>query len=84
MYGKSDGQPPLIFFVILICFGAMLLTGGLRRWPFLLKNGVLPLLLKRYLLLSSDETNNYVAAFCIIGGVIAIITGLLGLFMLTK
>jgi hypothetical protein len=84
MYGKSDRQPPLLFFLILICFGAILLTGGLRRWPYFLESGPLPLLLKRFLLLSSEETNNYIAAFCIIGGVIAIITGLLGLFILTK
>ena len=84
MYGKSDGQPPLLFFAFLVCFGAILIVGGLRKWPYFLESGPLPLLLKRFLLLSSEETNDQVAAFCIIGGVIAVITGLLGLIVLTK
>lgn len=84
MYGKSDGQPPFIFFLILICFGAVLVTGGLRRWPFLLKSGVLSVLVNRFLLSSSEETDNYVAAFYIICGVITIISGLIGLFIVTK
>lgn len=73
-----------LFFIILICFGGILVTGGLRRWPYFLESGALPLLLKRFLLLSSRETNDYVAIFCIVGGVIAIVTGLMGLFILIK
>ncbi|HEY3307225.1 MAG TPA: hypothetical protein VGJ93_02105 [Desulfuromonadaceae bacterium] len=72
---NSNGKPPLIFFIILIAYGAILITGGLRRGSFLFESGRLPRLLKRLFMLSSEET---------LGGIIATITGLLGLFLITK
>lgn len=35
-----------------------------------------------FFLFSSEETNDYIAAFYLIGGVISIITGLIGLFLI--
>lgn len=74
-------QPPTIFFVILAVLGVICIIGGVRRWPFLLESGRLPQLLRNFFSLSSEEINDYVAAFYIVGGVIAIITGVGGLLL---
>lgn len=82
MFGKSNGEPPLVFFILLICFGVMLTVGGMGRWPYFQRSGYLPRLLKSFFLFSTEETNDYIAAFYLIGGIISIITGLIGLFLM--
>lgn len=74
-------QPPMIFFVILAVFGFICVVGGVRRWPFFLESGRLPRLLRNFFSLAFEEINDYVAVYYIVGGVIAIITGVGGLLI---
>ena len=73
---------PFIFFVLLIFFGVILITGGLGRWPYFQRSGYIPRILKGLFLFSSAETNDYIAAFYLIGGIISTMTGLIGLFFI--
>ena len=82
MFGQSSGEPPLIFFLLLIIFGVILTIGGMGRWPYLQRSGYLPRLLKSFFLFSTEETNDYITAFYLIGGIISIITGLIGVFII--
>lgn len=81
MFGKSDGAIPVWFFAVLIVFGVTLIIGGLRKWSYFVESGRLPRLLKYFFLFSDEESSDYVAAFYCIGGVISILTGLLGLLL---
>jgi hypothetical protein len=67
------------FNIFLIFFGVINFFGGLRRWRYFLECGPIPRLLDWFFEFTSEEKNNYMAFFCIFGGVIAIITGVLGL-----
>ena len=74
MTGKNNG-----FNIILIVFGVINIIGGLRKWRYFLECGPIPRLLDRFFEFTSEEKNDYMAFFCIFGGAIAIITGVLGL-----
>ena len=82
MFGKSSGEPPLIFFLLLIFFGVILTVGGTGRWPYLQRSGYLPRLLKSFFLFSTEETNDYITAFYLVAGIISIIIGLIGMFII--
>jgi len=73
--GKGGTEPPKSFLVLMIIMGIVFLWGGVRRWPLFLESGRLPEFMSRFLILSTEETNDYVAAFYIIGGVVLIATG---------
>lgn len=73
--GKGVTEPPKSFLVLMIIMGIVFLWGGVRRWPLLLESGRLPRVMSRFFVLSTEETNDYVAAFYIIGGVVLIATG---------
>lgn len=73
--GKGNTEPPEPFLVLMIIMGIVSIVGGLRRWPFFLESGRLPRFLTRYFILSTEEKNEYIAAFYIIGGLVLIATG---------
>jgi hypothetical protein len=73
--GKGVTEPPKSFLVLMIIMGIVFLWGGIRRWPLFLESGRLPRIMSRFFVLSTEETNDYVAAFYIIGGVVLIATG---------
>jgi hypothetical protein len=73
--GKGVTEPPKLFLVIMIIAGIVFLLGGLRRWPLFLESGRLPELMSRLFVLSTEERNDYVAIFYIIGGLVLIATG---------
>jgi hypothetical protein len=74
---NPNDNPPVIFFVLLICIGVFLIIGGWCRWPFTIENRGLSRLLNMF---STEEKNDYNAAFRILAGIVMVITGLLGLF----
>jgi len=75
---NPNDNPPAAFFVILLCVGVMLFIGGWCRWPFRVENrGLSRLLLNTF---STEERNDYNAAFRILAGIVMVLTGLLGLF----
>ncbi len=73
--GKGVTEPPKSFLVLMIIIGIVFLWGGVRRWPLFLESGRLPRVMSRYFVLSTEEINDYVATFYIIGGVVLIATG---------
>ena len=73
--GKGGTEPPKSFLVHMNIMGIVFLWGGVRRWPLFLESGRLPRVMSRFFVLSTEETNDYVAAFYIIGGVVLIATG---------
>ncbi len=81
MLRVSFKGPPLIFFLLLIAFGVVLFVAGRRRWSYFLESGLFPKILRSLFDLSSGETDDYMAGFCMLGGIICIITGVLGLII---
>jgi len=73
--GKGVTEPPQPFLVLMIIMGIVFLWGGVRRWPLFLESGRLPRFMSRFFVLSTEERNDYVAAFYIIGGLVLIATG---------
>jgi hypothetical protein len=73
--GKGVTEPPKLFLIIMTIVGIVFLLGGLRRWPLFLESGRLPELMNRLFVLSTEERNDYVAVFYIIGGLVLIATG---------
>lgn len=80
--GDSSGDPPLSFFVLLVIFGTVLVAGGLGRWTYFQEAGYLPRMLKNFFLFSTSTANDYIAAYYLVGGVIAIATGVVGVFVI--
>lgn len=73
--GNEVTEPPIPFLALMVIMGVVFLWGGVRRWPIFLESGRLPRLMIRFLVLSTEERNDYVAAFYIIGGLVLIATG---------
>ena len=73
--GKGVTEPPKPFLVLMIIVGIFFLWAGLRRWPLFLESGRLPRLLRKFFVLSTEERNDYVAAFYVIGGLVLIAIG---------
>ncbi len=73
--GKGVTEPPKLFLALIVIIGIVFLFGGVRRWPLFLESGRLPRFLSRFFDLSTDERNDYVAVFYIIGGLLLIAAG---------
>lgn len=58
----------------MIFTGIVYVWGGVRRWPLFLESGRLPRVMSSFFGLSTEETNDYVAALYIIGGLVLIAT----------
>ncbi|WP_243372501.1 hypothetical protein [Geotalea sp. SG265] len=78
----SNGQIPPLFFVILIAYGVIHILAGSYRWPWFLENPRLARFFRRFFVFSTEEGNDYAAAFSILAGIVSIITGVLGLVLL--
>ena len=81
--GKDfHSQPPMLFFAVLIAYGIALILGGIFRWPYFLESPRLQCIFDWFFIRSTEERNEHAAAFCIVGGIISVITGVILLLLL--
>lgn len=81
--GHSNGQIPPLFFVILIAYGVIHILAGFYRWPYFLEeNRRMKGFFNRFFIFSTEERSDYAAAFSMLAGIVAIVTGVLGLVLL--